>query len=156
MSFSDVKIQTSGGMFLKIESGKPAVVRVLHDVPFDYVIHGFGKDAKECGGEHCVYCEEKDENGDATAHSKRKQRFKLNVFSHDSKKVMIWEFGPQVMELLQGSEASLKLQELNILDVDLMVSSTGEGMDKSYSIQPMLKSREIPVGLKLHKLDLPF
>lgn len=156
MSFSDVKINTSGGLYLKVESGKPAVVRVLQDEPAESIIHGFGKDAKECAGDHCQFCGEKDANGEATKHSKRRQRFKLNAYSHDYSKVMIWEFGPQIMGLLQNTEGSLKIQGLDILDVDLMVSSAGEGMDKEYSIQPMLKSKEVPVGLVLHKLDLPF
>lgn len=156
MSFSDVKINTSGGLYLKVESGKPAVLRVLQDMPAESIIHGFGKDAKECGGDHCQFCGEKDANGEPTKHSKRRQRFKLNAYSHDSSKVMIWEFGPQIMELLQNTEGALKIQALDILDVDLMVSSTGEGLDKTYSIQPMLKSKEVPTGLVLHKLDLPF
>lgn len=155
MSFSDIKIQT-GGLFFKIESGHPMVVRLLHDDPFQYVIHGFGKECDECSGEHCVFCQAKDEHGNPTPNSKRRQRFKLNIFSHDYAKVMIWEFGPQVMELIQNSEAALEAQGLKILDVDLMVASSGEGLDKSYSIQPMLKSKDVPAGLKLHRLDLPF
>lgn len=154
MSFADVKIETSGGLYLKIESGKPVVVRVLHDDPFSYITHGFGKLSKECGGEHCQLCAEVDHEGKKV--NKRRQRFKLNIFSHDEMKVMIWEFGPQVMEHIKTTESSLKLQDIKILDTDLVVTSTGEGMDKEYSVQPMLKSRTIPVGLVLHKLDLPF
>lgn len=156
MSFADIKIKAGAGMFFKVESGTPMVVRLLHDDPFQYVQHGFGKIAEECSGENCLFCQEKDADGNATDKSKRKQRFKLNIYSHDSQKVMIWEFGPQVMGLIQNSEASLKIQGLNILDVDLMVTSNGEMMDKEYSIQPMLKSRDVPAGLTLHKLDLPF
>lgn len=156
MSFADVKIRQSSGMFLKMDAGHPAVVRLLQDNPFQYVQHGFGKDGAECGGERCSFCSEKDADGKATDYSKQKQRFKLNVYSHDSSKVLIWECGPQVMGLLQKSEESLKIQGLNILDIDLMVSKEGEGLDTEYSIQPMLKSREVPKGLMLHPLDLPF
>lgn len=155
MSFADVKIQNSG-MFFKVDSGHPQVIRVLEDTPFQYVQHGFGKEAEECSGTTCVFCKDVDPEGKATPFAKKKQRFKLNLYSHDFLKVMIWEFGPQVMELLQNSEAALKRQELNILNVDLMVDSSGEGLDKSYSVQPMLKSKEVPAGLTLHKLDLPF
>lgn len=155
MSFADVKIQT-GGMFLKVEAGHPLVLRLLQDDPFQYVIHGFGKEGEECAGQNCTFCQDKDEQGNPSKFSKRRQRFKLNIYSHDFQKVMIWEFGPQVMGLLQNSEASLKIQGLKILDVDLMVSSAGEGMDKEYSVQPMLKSKDVPSGLTLHKLDLPF
>lgn len=156
MSFADVKIKNSGGIFFKVEAGKPSVIRLLQDNPFQYTMHGFGKEAEECSGENCGFCKEKEPDGKLSDFAKQKQRFKVNVYSHDSNKVQIWECGPQVMGLLQKTEEALKIQGLKILDVDLMVSKDGEGLDTEYSVQPMLKSREVPAGLALHTLDLPF
>lgn len=154
MSFSDYKLDPTGGLYLKTESGKPLAVRLLQDDPLQYAVHGFGPSQTECSGQHCHLCGVLGDDGKPK--NKRRKRFKLNIFSHDQNKVMIWEFGPQVMGQLQTTEGTLKLQDVKILDVDLMVQSSGEGMDKEYSVQPMMKSRTVPVGLVLHMLDLPF
>ena len=155
MPFSDIKIK-SGGLFLEIENSRPVLLRLLQDDPLQFVIHGFGKTQAECSGENCVHCNQIGGDGKPTDFSKRRRRFKLNAYSHDANKVMIWEFGPQILEQLQNCEKSLVLQEALILDVDLIVSSSGESKDKSYSVQPALKSKTVPAGLALHSLDLPF
>lgn len=158
MSFADIEVKSSG-MFLKIKSGEPVVIRLLQDNPSHKVQHGIGNTAIECPGENCPKCQEKGPDGKPSKDAKAKQRFKLNVYSHDNNKVMLWEFGAGLMKMIQMTEETLKTQEVSILDVDLIISAKGELMDKKYSVQPMLKSRPVPEGLVLHKLeasDLPF
>lgn len=152
MAFGDYDVKT-GGMFLKIESGKPQIIRLLQDDPSMKIIHGFGKTAMPCEGEGCIYCLEKDDKLQPTKNAKAKKRFKLNVYSHDQQKVLLWDFGPGVMGLLQDVETSLKLQGVKILETDLIVNAKGELMDKEYSIQAAMKSKPVPEGLVLHPLE---
>ena len=154
MSFSDIKIESAGGLFLpKIESGKPQVIRLLQDNPKVRIQHGFGRTSTDCLGDQCLKCLEKDEKGNPSKDAKKKQRFKLNVYSHDQNKVMLFEFGAGILNEIQKVEESLKSQEINILETDLVLNAKGDGMEKKYSVQPMLKSRFVPPDLQLHKLD---
>lgn len=152
MSFADIEIKSSG-MFLKIESGKPATIRLLQDDPYSNVIHGFGKNSVKCQGEGCPSCADTDPE-----FRKAKQRVKVNVYSHDDQKVMILEFGPGLLRQLKTTEKNLLTQGLKISDVDVIIDAAGEKQQRKYQVTPMIKSREIPSGLVLHDLkgDLPF
>lgn len=152
MSFADVEIKSSG-LFLKIESGKPVTIRLLQGTPYARVIHGFGKTAVNCDGKGCLSC-----LSDDAEFKKSKQRFKVNVYSHDSQKVMIFDFGPGLTRQFQTTEKNLKAQGLEIVDVDLIIDAAGEKEQRKYQVTPMIKSKAIPVGLVLHDLagDLAF
>lgn len=149
MAFGDYNVKTAGGMFLKIESGKPQVIRLLQDNPAQKTIHGFGKTEVACEGEGCSMCAEKDPN------NKARKRFKLNIYNHDTSRVMLWDFGTGVMKLIQDVEDVLKGQGIEILDTDIIVNAKGEKMDKKYSVQPMMKSKAIPPGLALFAIEEP-
>lgn len=153
MAFGDYNIKTAGGMFLKIESGKPQVIRLLQDNPSMKIIHGFGKTEENCEGEGCTMCLEKDEKG--VPNNKARKRFKLNIYNHETERVMIWDFGTGVMKLIQDVEEVLKSQGINILDTDIIVNARGDKMDKKYSVQPMMKSKTIPTGLALFSIEEP-
>lgn len=140
-SFRDQEIKSTG-KFLKIESGHPTSIRLLEEGPEEKILHGFGKDATSCTGEGCFKCMEG---------SEVKQRFSINVYSHEIRKVMLWEFGASICKQLKSIDKTLNAQEMKITDVDLMVEATGSNMAKKYQVQPMLKSKPVPEGLVLHK-----
>lgn len=148
MSFSDMEIRNTG-KFLKIESGQPRLLRILEESPTVKILHGFGKEATTCAGEHCMEC---------AAGREPSQRFTVNVYSHDFKKVMLWEFGSGIGKQLKEIAKTMKSQDLDITEVDLTVSATGSNMTKKYMVQPMVKSKPVPEGLALHKTDqdIPF
>lgn len=152
MSFADIELK-SAGLFLKIESGKPVTIRLLQDSPISQTLHGFGKTAVPCDGAGCMNCTSED-----IEFKKAKQRFKINVYSHDNQKVMIFDFGPALIRQFKTAEKNLKVQGLKITDMDLIIDATGEKMQREYQVTPMIKSKEIPVGLVLHDLSggLPF
>lgn len=150
MSFADVEIKSSG-LFLKIESGKPVTIRLLQDTPLSRIIHGFGKLSVKCDGEGCLSCLSTD-----AEFKKAKQRFKINVYSHDDQKVKVFEFGPGLMRQFKTTEKNLGTQGLKIKDVDLIIDAAGEKEQRKYQVTPMIKSKEIPVGLVLHNLSDDF
>ena len=139
MSFSDMKIENKG-KFVKIESGQPQVLRILENTPCSKMIHGFGKEAVDCTGEGCFKCIDGIES---------QQRFEVNVFSQDEKRVMVFGFGAGIANKLKTIAKTLESQEMQILDVDLHISATGSNKSKVYTIQPMLKSKSVPSGLRL-------
>lgn len=147
MSFADVELKLSG-MFLKLEVGKPATLRLLQDSPVSRTIHGFGKAAVECVGNACAGCASDDQD-----FKKSKQRFKINIYSHDQQKVMIFEFGAAVIRQLKTTEKNLVAQGLKITDIDLIIDASGEKTQRKYQVTPMIKSREVPQGLVLHNLE---
>lgn len=151
MSFADINIKSSG-LFLKVEAGKPVTIRLLQDSPVSEMTHGFGKTKVACAGPGCPACGMEDPEL-----RKPKQRFKINIYSHDSQKVMIFEFGPALCRQLKIAEKNLLIQGVKITDTDLIVDASGEKEQRKYQVTPMIKSKEIPSGLILHDLgnDLP-
>ncbi len=138
-SFSDIEIRSTG-KFFKVESGHPVVIRLLSDSPEERVVHGFGKEETECVGDSCAKCAEG---------SEAKQRWSVHIYNHETKRPMVWDFGAGVCRQLAGVYKTLKAQELKITDVDLMVDSTGEKMQKKYQITPMMKSKPVPEDLEV-------
>src|SRR5690242_7970810 len=148
MSFSRIQIK-SEGKFLKIESGQPHDLRLLDEAPVEKMQHGFGKEAIHCTGDTCLKCVD----GDAP-----KQRFAVNVYDYNSKKVLIWEFGASIAKQLKAIDGTLEEEGKKIIQVDLKVDATGSNQNKKYSVTPRMTSKIVPDGLILHKLDvgLPF
>lgn len=149
MAFSDLDLPV-GGMYLKIKSGEAYTIRMMQDTPSVKTLHGFGKEAVKCDGTGCVMC------GDANnKNRKAKQRFSINVYSHDQQKVLVWEFGSGICGQIREIEESLKKQGLTLTETDLGITAKGENMEKRYMVQPMIKSRPVPEGLTLYELELP-
>lgn len=146
MSFEDLEIQ-SNNKYVKVKPGVPQEMRILSEEPFVQVIHGFGKEKKECGGEHCLKCAGGDQ---------KKQRFFVNVYNHTFKKVLIWEFGSMIAKQLKKISVTLKEEGRPLMDVDLKVEAEGSNMNTIYTVTPRGVSQPVPTGLVLHKLDLPF
>ena len=146
MSFVDLKIK-SGGKFLKVESGEPHDVRLYSETPFERNMHGFGKEGAECGGKVCGRCAEG---------SEVKQRFLVNIYDHNTQKVMVWEFGTMIAMQLKKLAIALQEEGRTLLDVDLKVDATGSQQSKKYTVTPRMSSKPVPTGLVLYKLDLPF
>lgn len=149
MSFSDLKIKSTG-KFLKIEAGEPHDIRLYSDEPVEKLIHGFGKDAMPCTAPTCGSCSEGKEV---------KQRFLVNVYDHNTQKVMVWEFGAMIAKQLKALSNTLEEEDKTLLDVDLKVDATGSNQNKKYMVTPRMTSKSVPTGLMLHKLDtsdLPF
>lgn len=146
MSFEDLEI-INNSKYLRISPGEPHEVRVLSDSPSQRIIHGFGKEAAECGGDHCMKC---------TAGDEKKQRFYVNAYDHNSQKVMIWEFGSMIAKQLKKVSITLKEESRVLLDVDLKIEADGVKPNIKYTVTPRGVSKAIPTGLVLHKLDLPF
>lgn len=148
MGFSDLKIKATG-KFLRIESGVPQDIRILQDSPVERILHGFGKEAEECGGEGCERC---------AGGSEPQQRFSINVWNHSLNKIMIWEFGSGIAKQLKAIAKSLEEESQNILSVDLKVEAEGAQKSKKYKITPRMTSKPIPQGLKLLPMDggIPF
>lgn len=145
MSFAETKIRP--GKFLKIESGQPEDIRILNDTPVEKITHGFGDTEEECGGEHCIKCK----NGDTAT-----QRFLTNVWSFTNKRVMIWQYGVGVQRKLVSIEKECEAAEKTLKDVDLKIEASGNKMGKKYEVTLKIGTREIPQGLELYTLDLPF
>lgn len=138
-SFNDIEVR-SNSKFFKVESGKPAVIRLLSDSPDERTVHGFGKEEIECTGEGCFKCQD---GSDA------KQRWSISIYNHETKRAAIWEFGAGVCKLLKGVCKTFAAQEIKITDVDLMVDATGEKLTKKYQITPMMKSKPVPEDVEV-------
>lgn len=150
MSFADIEFPNSG-LFLKIVPGKPSVIRLLQADPVARYVHGFGKTEVACQGAGCAGCMNPDKE------FKAKHRYKMNVYSHDTQKVLIFDFPKTLCQTFQSVERTLASQGLKIMDVDLVVEGSGEKMQRKYQVTPMIKSKEVPAGLSLHDLSgLPF
>lgn len=141
MGYGELDIRSSG-KFLKIEAGAPHDLRILNADPVERIIHGFGKEAKRCTGEDCVYCEE----------SEASQRFITNVYDHGVRRVMIWEFGVTIARKLRSIDNTLREEGKTIMDTDIKVEASGSGMGKKYEVTPRMTSKPVPPGLVLHKI----
>lgn len=148
MSFSNLKIK-SNGKFLKIEPGDPHDVRLYSEEPIERIIHGFAKEATVCDGPKCALC---------AGGQDAKQRFLVNVYDHNTQKVMIWEFGPMVGKQLKAISITLGEEGKSLLDVDLKVEASGSEKNKKYIVTPRMTAKLVPAGLMLHLIssDLPF
>lgn len=144
MSFADLQIKSTG-KFLKIESGEPHDIRLYSESPVEKLIHGFGKDASACTAPMCGKCSEG---------SDVKQRFLVNVYDHNTQKVMVWEFGSMIAKQLKSLANTLEEEEKSLLDVDLKIDATGSNQNKKYMVTPRMSSKPIPKGLVMHKLDV--
>lgn len=141
----DLEIKSSG-KFLKIESGQPHDIRILSEEPAEKMMHGFAKEAKLCGGEHCTWCAKGEEV---------KQRFRVNVYDHTAQKVLLWEFGAMIAKQIKSVAITLKEEGKPLLDVDLKIEASGSEKNKKYMVTPRITSKEIPKGLRLYTLDDP-
>jgi hypothetical protein len=138
MSYADSKI-IKNSLFLKVEEGKPHVIRLLDESPVEQWQHKIGDKLTPCIGEQCPHCDE--------GHS-RSQRFVTNVYDHTDGRVYLWSYSPTIGEILRDLEVSLNDQEENILEHDLDVTAKGSGMQKKTGVQLRLKSRTLPGSLK--------
>lgn len=145
MPFSDLKLRP--GKYLKIESGQPEDVRILNDTPIEQITHGFGTNESECTGEHCSECKEGSESV---------QRFLTNVYSFTNKRVMIWKYSGSVQRKLISIEKECQSAGKTLKDVDLKIEATGSQKGKKYDVTLKMTTREVPEGLVLFTLDLPF
>lgn len=147
MGFSDLKIQNNG-KFLKIDQGVPHDVRILEPEPFVWMEHGFGKEGKECAGEHCQQC--------AGGHVPS-QRFSVNVYDYGAKRVMLWQFGSGIAKKLKSISVTLEDDQKTLADVDIKVECEGSGLAKKYAITPRMSAKTVPMGLVLLRhQELPF
>src|SRR5882724_7949749 len=121
MSFADLKIK-SGGKYLKVDSGEPHDVRLYSEEPMERIIHGFAKEATNCDGPGCGEC--------AAGHD-AKQRFLVNIYDHNTQKVLIWEFGSMIAKQLKSLAITLKEEGKSLLDVDLKVEASGSSQNKN-------------------------
>lgn len=136
----------STGKFLKVESDKPQTIRLIGDGS-SRIVHGFGKDETSCSGNGCALCAEG---------SEAKQRFKANVYSFTQGKVFLWDFGGGIAKQLREIAKNLKTDGKTMDDVDLKISVSGSGLQKKYSIMPWPKQKELPAGLALYDIEIPF
>lgn len=125
MSYSDMKID-SNSKYLKIVSGQPKVIRILTETPV-VIYEAFKKKGEP-------EPEEKD----------KKQKFLINVFDHDSQKVVIFKFGPAIAKQIKKIAASLEEEENDIMNVDLKIEAEGEMLSKEYTVTPRTKLMPMP------------
>lgn len=141
-NYGDVQIKSSS-KFLKIESGAPQhLIRLLGDA-LERTAHGFGEDEVLCAGENCPEC---------ASGSEPQQRFRCNVYDHNLKKVMVWNYTAAVGRQLQTVALSLHADKTDITDVDLKISASGQNMQKKHLIMPWVPAKIVPPGLKLYDL----
>lgn len=149
MSYTDVKV-ISASKYFKFEANIPRDLRILDLTPVETFKHQAKKGQVLCTGvtDGCQWCLE----GDIP-----RQRLLTNVYDYESQRVLIWEFGKNVMKALQAIEKTLNTST-KITDVDLRVEATGDGFDRKYTVTPLINSKTPPANIKLHKLgaDLPF
>src|SRR5882724_5918876 len=113
------------------------------------IIHGFAKEATNCDGPGCGEC--------AAGHD-AKQRFLVNIYDHNTQKVLIWEFGSMIAKQLKSLAITLKEEGKSLLDVDLKVEASGSSQNKKYMVTPRMTAKPVPIGLMLHLIsnELPF
>jgi len=145
-SYEDLEIKTTG-KYLKIDPSEAHDIRLLSEFPHVRMIHGFGKEAQECAGDHCTNC---------AGGIEAKQRFYVNVYDHNTKKVLVWEFGAMIAKQLKKIAVTLKEEGRIMLETDLKVEAEGADKNRKYTLTPRMAAKPVPTGLVLHKLDLPF
>lgn len=139
MSYATQKI-VKNSIFLKVEQGQPHTIRLLDGEPTEQWQHKIGTQLISCTGNGCLSCMD--------GHA-RNQRFVTNVYDHTDQKVYLWSYGPMIAESLAEIERGLNADDESILNHDLEVSASGSGMQKKTRVQPRMKSKPVPKGLKL-------
>lgn len=119
MSYGNLPIQSSGGKYLRIETGKPVDIHIVtkrEDVKIKSV-HYDGKAYVSCGEKQCVNC---------TDGLKKEQRFEVKVFDRSDNSYKIFEFGPNIAIGIREIAKVLELDGQTIHDVDLRISIISE------------------------------
>lgn len=142
MGYGDIEIKSSS-KFLKIETGTPHDIRLLSKDPGSRVIHGFGKDEVECLGEGCPNCLDGDPK------KQPKQRFTAEVYDFLLKKIMTWDFGASVAKQLKAIDVTLREEGKSITQVDLKVETSGQNMQKKYTVTPRMSSKPLPPEIEI-------
>lgn len=145
MSYATQKI-VKNSLFLKVEQGQPHTIRLLSPEPTEQWQHKVGTSLVSCTGDDCLSC--------IDGHA-RNQRFVTNVYDHTDQKVYLWSYGPMIGEALAEIERGLNADDESILNHDLEVSASGSGMQKKTRVQPRMKSKPVPKGLKLIEIKAP-
>lgn len=111
--------QGGGGMFLKTESGKTYLLRVL-DLPVVFTNVYEGKEST---------------------------KYAWPVYNHETEEVQILQKGAQVMQalnaLIQDDEWG------DPVEYDVKLSHAGTGMDTKYSIAPARNNKEVPTDIEI-------
>jgi hypothetical protein len=150
MSYADTEIKQTS-KFLKIEEGKPMVIRLLDDPPIEVMKHSLkganadGKFQVDCKGEDlCDICQDGQDPV---------QKFITNVYNHTLHKVQLYEFGPMIAKAIKKIAVNLAEENQDIMNFDLKVEAEGAGMQKKYTVTPRTTSQTLPPGLVKIKID---
>ena len=154
MSYADTEIKQTS-KYLKIEEGKPMVIRLMDDPPLEVMKHSLkgavdGKFQVTCKGDDiCELCQDGQDPV---------QKFITNIYNHTLHKVQLYEYGPMIAKALKKIAVNLAEEELDIMNFDLKVEAEGSGMQKKYTVTPRTTALVVPPGLMRIKpdSDLPF
>ena len=154
MSYAETEIKQTS-KFLKIDEGKPMVIRLLDDPPIEMMKHTLkgavdGKFQVECKGEDlCELCQDGQDPV---------QKFVTNVYNHTIHKVQLYEFGPMIAKAIKKIAVNLAEEQQDIMNFDLKIEAEGSGLTKKYTVTPRTTSQPLPQGLVRIKIgsDLPF
>lgn len=140
MSYSNMDVK-SKSKFLKIVSGEPQDVRLLDDEPKEIFEHANGKLAPiECTEPMCDSC---------SAGIEKRQKFVTNVYNHTAKMVQIFKFGASIAKQIKNIAKTLEEEGVSIMDKDLKLEASGEGISKKYTVTPRMTSKPVPEGINL-------
>lgn len=142
-SFSDMEI--GSGLYLKIDAGEIAQIRILSKSPVKKVVHSEeGKMPIKCIGPMCALCKD----GVPV-----RTRWKANVYNRKTNKVQIFEFGPKIAKQIKNIAKMLEDEGNTVNQIDLRISAIGEGIKKDYTVLTKEGVEDVPDGLQLHDLN---
>lgn len=144
MSWDTLNIESGGGKFLKIESGKSADIHVLtksENMVIQFT-HWTGEKYTNCSGKDCQECNQG---------KKPNQRFTINALDRSDNQVKIFQFGPNVGIGIKEIAKVLKEDQMTIHDVDLRISRISENPVR-YQVVQKKKAGEVPPNILLHDL----
>lgn len=144
--WDSIEESTENADYVKLESGKDAVLHVLDKEPvsiFKHFVQAEKKYYKCKNTDNCPYCMKPDA-------SDKLRKFAINVFNLSQKKVQILEQGKQVFGQMKKI-----LEVWKDLDrADLVVKKSGTGIDTEYTVVAVPTSFRPEMAKGQEKFDL--
>jgi len=144
--FADIEVSASGD-YVKLVAGNPVTIHILSREPSKEIVHWKNKEKVVCFGDKgCALCAEG---------NKAKQRWLVEVWDRNEKKVKKFEFGAMIASQIKAIAELMAESQKTVHDIDLRIKTTGSSLETEYSVLHIPMSGEIPLDVT-ERFVVPF
>ena len=129
MGWDDIEESTgSGADYVKIKANESVRLYLLDSEPVSFFQHRKKGEIKpqRCKGANCPYC--------VSSEYDKRQRFAINSYCFEAKKVQIFEQGKSVFGQIKKT---WEAYEKDLSKSDIIVTKQGDGLNTKYTVVPV-------------------